>query len=87
MWTILKFFIEFVTALLLFYVLVFWLQGMQNRSSLIRDQTCTPCIGRRSFNHWKTLSTFIALPLSILKRIVRGVTIVPMGKLKLREVQ
>ena len=28
MWTIFKVFIEFVTILLLFYVLVFWPQGM-----------------------------------------------------------
>ena len=28
MWTIFKVFIEFVTTLLLFYALVFWLQGM-----------------------------------------------------------
>ena len=28
MWTILKVFIEFVTILLLFYVLVFWSRGM-----------------------------------------------------------
>ena len=28
MWTIFKVFIEFVTILLLFYVVVFWLPGM-----------------------------------------------------------
>ena len=28
MWTIFKVFIEFVTILLLFYVLIFWLQGL-----------------------------------------------------------
>ena len=53
MWTIFfKVFIEFVTVLLLFYVLVFWQQGMWDLSYLTRDQTCTPCIGRRSLNHW-----------------------------------
>ena len=31
---------------------VFWPRSMWNLSSLIRDQTCTPCIGRRSLNHW-----------------------------------
>ena len=46
MWTIFKVFIEFVTILLLFYVLVFWLQGKWDLSSLTRDRTCTPCIGR-----------------------------------------
>ena len=33
---------------------VFWLQGMWDLSSLIRDQTCTPCIERWSLNHWTT---------------------------------
>ena len=46
-----KVFIEFVTILLLFYVLVFWLQGMWDLSFPTRDQTRTPCIGRRSLNH------------------------------------
>ena len=32
-----KVFSEFVTILLLFYVLDFWLQGMRDRSSLTRD--------------------------------------------------
>lgn len=45
MWTIFKVFIEFVTILFLFSVLVFWPHGMQNRSSSTRDQTCTPCFG------------------------------------------
>ena len=43
-WTIFKVFIEF-TILFLFYVLVFWPHGMQNRSSGTRDQTWTPCFG------------------------------------------
>ena len=37
MWIILKVFIEFVTILLRFYALVFWLQGMWDPSSLTRD--------------------------------------------------
>ena len=38
MWTIfLKVFIEFVTILLLFYVLVFWLRGMWDLSSPTRN--------------------------------------------------
>ena len=52
MWTIFKVFIEFATILLLFYVLVFWLQGMWDPSSSTGDRTHTPCIGRRSLNHW-----------------------------------
>ena len=39
MWTIFKVFIEFVTILLLFYVLVFWMQGKWDLSSLTRDRT------------------------------------------------
>ena len=49
---LLKSFIEFVTILLLFYVLVFWPWGMWDLNSLTRDPTRTPCIGRRSLNHW-----------------------------------
>ena len=52
MWTNFKVFIELVTVLLLFYVLVFWLQGMWGLSSLTRDGTHTSCIGRWSLNHW-----------------------------------
>ena len=38
MWLILKVFIEFVTILLLFYViLVFWSQSTRDLSSLTRD--------------------------------------------------
>ena len=56
MWTIFKVSIEFATILLLFYVLVFWSQGMWNPSSPIptRDQTCNPCIGRWTLNHRTT---------------------------------
>ena len=54
MWTIFKVFIEFVTILLLFYVLVFWFRGMGDLSSPTRDQTQIPCIGRRSLNYWTT---------------------------------
>ena len=52
LWTISKVFIEFVTILLLFYVLVFWPQGMWNLNSPTRDQTRTPCVERRNLNHW-----------------------------------
>ena len=59
MWAIFKAFIESVTILLillLFYVLVFWPRGMRDLSSLNRDRTHTPCIGRQSFSHWTTSS-------------------------------
>jgi len=46
MWTIFTIFIEFVTILLLFYVLVFWSRGMWDLSSPTRDRTRTPCFGR-----------------------------------------
>ena len=51
-WTIFKVSTEFVTILHLFYVLVFWPQGMWDPSSPTRDQTHTPCFGRGSLNHW-----------------------------------
>ena len=50
----LKVFIEFVTILLMFYVLVFWPWGKWDLSSPTRDWTCTPCIGRQRLNHWTT---------------------------------
>ena len=46
MWTIFIVFIEFVTVLLLLYVLDFWLGGMWGLSFPTRDQTHSPCIGR-----------------------------------------
>ena len=49
-----KDFIEFITILLLFYVLDFGSQDMWDLSSPTRDGTCTPCTGRRSLNHWTT---------------------------------
>ena len=48
MWTIFKIFIECVTILFLFYVLVFWLRGIWDLSFPTRDQTCTPYSGRQS---------------------------------------
>ena len=68
-----KVFIEFVTILLLFYVLVFWPQGMWDLSSSTWDWTHTHCIGRQSINHWTTrevpdsfLVCFLSFPLSVL---------------------
>ena len=45
-------FIDFVTILVLFYVLVFWPRDMWDLSSLTTDETHTPCIGRWNLNHW-----------------------------------
>ena len=50
MWTIFKVFIELITTLLPISVLVFWLQGMWDLSSLTRDQTCASCLARLSLN-------------------------------------
>ena len=53
MWIIFKVFVEFVTTLLLFYVLFFCPQGMWDLSSPTRDQTHTPYIGRQTLiNKW-----------------------------------
>ena len=52
MWTIFKVFIEFVTVLLLFYVLFFCMQNIWDLSFPTRDQTRTACIGRPSLNLW-----------------------------------
>ena len=49
-----KVLIEFVTLWLLFYVLFFCPRGMWDLHSPTRDQTYTPCIGRRSLSHWTT---------------------------------
>ena len=53
-WTIFKVFTEFITILLLFYVLVFWLRGLWDLQSPTRDGTHAPCIGWPSLNHWAT---------------------------------
>ena len=50
----LKVFIEFVTILFLFYVLVFWPQGMLDLSSLTRGPQCTTCTRRQNLNPWTT---------------------------------
>ena len=34
--------------------LVFWMWGLKDLSTLTREQTCTPCIGRQSLNHQTT---------------------------------
>ena len=53
MWTFKeKVLIEFVRILLLFYVLVFWQQGMRDLKCLTRDWTHIPYIRRWSPNHW-----------------------------------
>ena len=44
MWTIFKVFIEFVTMLLLLYVLVFWLPSMWDLSFLTRVKPLPPAL-------------------------------------------
>ena len=54
-----------ISSILCFFFF-FWLlsQGTWNLSSLTRDRTCTPCIGRRDLNHWTTkeVPTEISFP-------------------------
>ena len=38
----------------LFFFLVFWPRGIWDLSSLTRDRTHAPCIGRQRLNHWTT---------------------------------
>ena len=45
-------FTEFVTILLLFYVLVFWLRDMWDLSFPAKYWILTSCTERRSLNHW-----------------------------------
>ena len=52
MWTIFQAFIEFVTILLLFCVLVLWLPDMWDLRSLTRDQILITCTGKQGLNHW-----------------------------------
>ena len=54
-----KVFLEFVTLLLLFYVLGFWPQDLWDLSSPTGNQTCTPWIGKRSLNHWTTREVLV----------------------------
>ena len=60
MWTILKVFIEFVTTLLLFYVLVFWPPGMWDLISPTRNWTLITCVGRWSLSHWTAREILIS---------------------------
>ena len=56
---------EFVTVLLLSYILVFWPWGMWDLSSLTMDWTWTPCIWRWNLNHWtarEDLGHFCTVP-------------------------
>ena len=49
MWTICKVFVEFVTTLLLFYVLFFWPQSMWDLCFSTRDQTRAPALEGKVF--------------------------------------
>ena len=51
MHTIFEVFIEFVTILLLFHILVFWPQGHEGPYPT-QDGTRTPCSGRQNLNYW-----------------------------------
>ena len=58
MWIIFKVSIEFVTLLLLFYVLGFWSGVMWDLSFPTRDGTYILYIGRQILNHWTTWEVF-----------------------------
>ena len=62
-----KVFIEFVTILLLLYVVFFWPRGLWDLSSPTRDWTCTPCIGRWNLRLWTTREV---LELGLLNHLV-----------------
>ena len=38
-------------------------------SSLTRDQTCTPCTGRQSLNHWTTREAPDSFP-AVMNRVI-----------------
>ena len=68
MWAI---FLNFkcVRVVFVFYVLVFWPWGMWGLSSLTKNQTYNPCIGKGSLNHWTTRevpTSIIVLPCSLV---------------------
>ena len=72
MWIIFKVFIEFVTISLLFYVLFFWPRGMWDLSSPTRDQTHTPCTGRRNLNQCTTREVPRVVLFLLLLAVPRG---------------
>ena len=57
--TIFKIFIEFVSTLFPFYVLVSWPQGMWDPRFPSRDGTSTPYTGRQCPNHWAPRSVHL----------------------------
>ena len=65
MWTVFKVFIELVTILLLFYVLIFWLRSRRNPSSQTRDRSHTPCPGKGYRNHWPVRDVPVVVLLSL----------------------
>ena len=64
-----KVFIEFVTILLLFYILVFWLWGMWGLNLTTRDWICTPCIGWWSLHPWTSRQISAPLFLHIFSHL------------------
>ena len=67
LWTIFKVFTEFVTTMLLFYVLVFWPHDTWDLNSLTMDQTHSPCIGKRSLNNWTSREVPVFLILWVVR--------------------
>ena len=61
LWTIFKVFTEFVTILLLFYVLVFWVWGMWDLRSPTRNGTCTRPLEGKVLTYWTARSLILHL--------------------------
>ena len=88
--TIFKVSSEFVTILLLFYVLVLWPWGIVHHSSTVKDQIQSPCTRRRSLNHWIQTCQLREVPeLSIIfaalinkkqRHLISEVRVISLGK-------
>ena len=81
-----KVFIEFVSILLLFYALISLAANKWELSSLTKDQTCTPGLGRGSVNHWTTREVPIVVNLMYESQNQSKCTAVEMTLLEIRNV-
>ena len=71
-----KVFMEVVTILLLFCVLVFWPQGMGDLTDLTGGQIHTPCYGRQSLNHWTAKEVKLLFYLHLSRSQVRNLQVI-----------
>ena len=89
MWTIFKVFIEFVTILLRFYVLVFWPRGeasgiLAPRSGIEPEP---PAVEARGLNHWTTREVSTIPVLITVDLCVICLLSASLARLQLREVR